>query len=263
MDESVRTRRARTFGGVADLYERHRPGYPDEAVRWMTGPDHRTVLELGAGTGKLTAGLLRQGHRLVATDPSAGMLGPMRRRLGGVRVVQASAERLPFASASVDAVVAGQAFHWFDTERALTDIARVLRPGGRLALAWNVHDESVPWVRRLRREIGAEPPPDPTETLEDSGLFGGVERETFRHWHQVYRDSLIGLVESHSSVADMPDAERAEVLTRVGELYDDYGRGHDGMLLPYHCEAYRCRVAAGLSREQDGPLDDGLLIDFS
>jgi SAM-dependent methyltransferase len=264
MDPSQRHRRARTFGAVADVYERTRPGYPDEAVRWMTGPDPRTVLELGAGTGKLTAELLRLGHRVIATDPSAAMLRPMRRRLEGVRLVQTGGERLPFAAESVDTVAAGQAFHWFESERALTNIARVLRPGGRLALAWNVHDESVPWVRRLRRVIGAEPPPDPTELLEDSGLFGGVEWHSFRHWHQVFRDSLVGLVESHSSVADLPDDERAEVLTRVAELYDDYGRGHDGMLLPYHCEVYRCRVSGAVSRrEQGGPFDDGLLIDFS
>jgi SAM-dependent methyltransferase len=265
MDDSLRSRRARAFGGVADVYERTRPGYPEEAVRWMTGPEPGTVLELGAGTGKLTAELLRHGHRVVATDLSAAMLRPMRRRLTGTRFVQARAERLPFASASFDAVVAGQAFHWFDTDRALPDIARVLRPGGTLALVWNVHDETVPWVRRLVRMIGAEAPPDPTELLEDSGLFGGVEQHTFRHWHQVYRDSLVGLVESRSAVAEMPDDERAAVLARVGELYDDYGRGHDGMLLPYHCEAYRCRVsgAADHRRGQHDPFDDGLLIDFS
>jgi SAM-dependent methyltransferase len=265
MDDSLRTRRARTFGGVADVYERTRPGYPDEAVLWMAGPDRRTVLELGAGTGKLTAGLLGHGHRVVATDHSAAMLRGIRRRLEGARVVQASAERLPFAAASVDTVVAGQAFHWFDTDRALPEIARVLRPGGTLALAWNIHDETVPWVRRLRRVIGAQPPPDPTGLLEDSSLFGGVEQHTFRHWHQVYRDSLIGLVESHSSVAELSDGERADVLTRVGELYDEYGRGHDGMVLPYDCEAYRCRVsgAAAPRRAEDPPLDDGLLIDFS
>jgi SAM-dependent methyltransferase len=265
MDESLRTRRAKTFGGVAEVYERTRPGYPKEAVRWMLGSTPGTVLELGAGTGKLTSLLLDQDHRVVATDPAEQMLRPMRKQLKAARLVQGSAEQIPVASSSVDAVVAGQAFHWFEADRALGEIARVLRPGGTLALVWNVRDETVPWVRRLGRLIGSEQPEDPTELLEESGLFDGVERRTFRHWQEVFRDSLLGLVESRSRVAELPEEERAKVLDQVGELYDDYGRGHDGMLLPYQCEAYRCRVSglANFRREQDSPLDDGLLIDFS
>jgi SAM-dependent methyltransferase len=268
MDESLRTRRARTFGGVADVYERTRPDYPGEAVRWMLGstPAHALdVLELGAGTGKLTAPLLAQGHHVVASDPSAPMLQQLRARHRGTRVVQAAAERIPLASSSVDAVVVGQAFHWFDTGRALEEIARVLRPAGTLAVVWNLRDETVPWVRRLGRLIGSEPHEDPTELLEGSGLFDGLEHKSFRHWQEVFRDSLMGLVESRSRVADLDEAERAEVLRKVGELYDDYGRGHDGMLLPYQCHAYRCRVSAlaNFRRDQESPVDDGLLIDFS
>jgi SAM-dependent methyltransferase len=265
MDESLRARRAQTFGGIAEVYERTRPGYPEEAVRWMLGSTPGTVLELGAGTGKLTSVLLQQGHRVVATDPAEPMLRPMRKRLKAARLVLAGAERIPVRSSSVDAVVAGQAFHWFDADRALAEIARVLRPGGTLALVWNLRDETVPWVRRLGRLIGSEQPEDPTEGLEESGLFDGIETKTFRHWQEVFRESLLGLVESRSRVAQLAEDERAKVLEQVGELYDDYGRGHDGMLLPYRCEAYRCRVSglANFRREQDAPLDDGLLIDFS
>jgi ubiquinone/menaquinone biosynthesis C-methylase UbiE len=265
MDESLRTRGAKVFGDVADVYERTRPGYPDEAVRWMAGPTPGTVLELGAGTGKLTATLLAHGHRVVATDPAPRMLQPLRRRLRQAHVVQARAEQIPLSASSVDTVLAGQAFHWFDTGPALAEIARVLRPGGTLALVWNLRDETVPWVRRLSRLIGSEQPEEPTGTLEESGLFDGIEEHTFRHWQEVQRDSLVGLVESRSRIAALPDDERADVLAKVGELYDDYGRGHDGMLLPYHCRAYRCRVSglANFRREQDPPVDDGLLIDFS
>jgi len=265
MDDSLRRRRAKTFGGVADVYERTRPGYPEEAVRWMAGSSPGTVLELGAGTGKLTESLLALGHMVVATDTDAQMLKPLRKRLKGARVAQAKAERIPLASSSADAVVAGQAFHWFDPEPTLAEIARVLRPGGTLALVWNLRDDTVPWVRKLGRLIGSEPPEDPTELLEDSGLFDGIEHHTFRHWQEVQRDSLVGLVASRSKVADMPEDERTALLAKVGELYDDYGRGHDGMLLPYQCEAFRCRVSglANFRREQDPPFDDGLLIDFS
>ena len=274
MDESLRARGARTFGRVAGVYERTRPGYPDDAVRWMADRADRaagspgTVLELGAGTGKLTAALLEQGRQVVATDPSRPMLTRLRKRLKGVRVVQAVAERIPVASSSVDVVACAQAFHWFDADQALPEIARVLRPGGTLTLVWNLRDETVPWVRRLGRLIGSEQPEDPTELLEDSGLFDGVEHETFRHWQDVQRDSLVGLVESRSAVADLPDDERAAVLAKAGELYDEYGRGHDGMLLPYHCETFRCRVSGPVDHRRDHdrgdpPVDDGLLIDFS
>ena len=265
MDEGLRMRRAKTFGGIAEVYERTRPGYPDEAVRWMAGSTPGRVLELGAGTGKLTAPLLAQGHTVVATDPEMQMLKPLRKRLKGARVARARAEQIPLRSSSVDTVVAGQAFHWFDPGSALPEIARVLRPGGTLALVWNLRDETVPWVRRLGRLIGSEQPEDPTELLEDSGLYDGIEHHTFRHWQEVHRDSLVGLVESRSKVADMPEDERTTLLAKVGELYDDYGRGHDGMLLPYHCETFRCRVSglANFRRDQDPPVDDGLLIDFS
>lgn len=265
MEESQRRRLAPVFGDVAEVYARTRPGYPDEAVRWMTGPTPGTVLELGAGTGQLTASLLGHGHRVVATEPTAAMLRPLRKHAKGARVVQASAERIPLESSSVDAVVVGQAFHWFDPEPALSEIARVLRPGGTFALAWNLYDVTVPWVRRLTRLIEAEEPDAPTELLEESELFDGVEQESFRHWQQVFRDSLIGLVESRSRVAAMSETERAALLDKVAALYDDYGRGHDGMLLPYRCRTYRCRVSgvANYRREQAAPVDDGLLIDFS
>lgn len=265
MEDSLRTRRARAFGGVAEVYERTRPGYPEEAVRWMAGSTPAHVLDLGAGTGKLTATLLQHGHRVVPADPTSPMLQAMRKRIRGAQAVQAYAEQIPFASSSFDAVVAGQAFHWFDPTRALPEIARVLRPGGTLALAWNLRDETVPWVRRLSRLIGSEQPEDPTEVLEGSGLFDGIEHRVFRHWQEVHRDSLIGLVESRSAIADLSEHDRAAVLAQVGELYDDYGRGHDGMLLPYQCRTFRCRVSglANFRRDQEPPLGDGLLIDFS
>ncbi|HEX2175579.1 MAG TPA: class I SAM-dependent methyltransferase [Nocardioidaceae bacterium] len=265
MDESLRTRRARAFGGVAEVYERTRPDYPEEAVRWMVGSAPGRVLELGAGTGKMTARLVAQGHQVVATDPAAPMLEPLRKRVAAAWTVQSTAERIPLLSSSVDAVVAGQAFHWFDAGNALEETARVLRPAGTLALVWNLRDETVPWVRRLGRLIGSEQPEDPTELLEGTGLFDGVEHKTFRHWQEVHRDSLVGLVESRSAISELPDRERADVLAKVGDLYDDYGRGPDGMLLPYLCHAYRCRVSglANFRRDQEAPLDDGLLIDFS
>ncbi len=148
---------ALSFGAVADAYDRARPSYPLEAARWLAGDRPVDVLELGAGTGKLTEPLVGLGHRVLATDPLAAdarAAAPLPGRRAR-RWRRASPSGSPCARARADVVVAGQAFHWFDLSRALPEVARVLRPGGRIALAWNVRDETVPWVRRLGRLVGS------------------------------------------------------------------------------------------------------------
>jgi SAM-dependent methyltransferase len=238
---------ALSFGGVADVYDRARPSYPAEAVDWLLGSPTAplTVLELGAGTGKLTGILVEAGHRVVATDPSAGMLQVLRGQVPGAIAVAAPAEAIPIPSRSIDVVIAAQAFHWFDHARALPEIARVLRPGGTLALVWNSRDEGVPWVRKLGALIGGGDRGDLTaltNPAEDSAYFGPVVSEEFRFWQQVRRPDLLDLVRSRSYVAVLPTAERDDLLARVGTLYDDYGRGPDGMRLPYLTQCHRVEV---------------------
>src|SRR3954452_13540432 len=183
--------RALSFASVADAYDRARPSYPREAVEWLTGRVSATVVELGAGTGKLTDRLVEIGHDVLATDPLDEMLAHLRRRHPDVRVVKAPAEAIPAATRSVDTVVAAQAFHWFDAELALREAARVLKPEGRIALVWNQRDERIPWVRRLGRLIGSqEQDVDPTDVLVSSKLFGYVEEETFRFW-QALRKAVL------------------------------------------------------------------------
>ncbi len=159
MSEQQPSTPERSFGPVADAYDRARPSYPDEAVAWMTGNGRSMVLELGAGTGKLTEVLTQFGHEVLATDPLPEMLAVLGKRVDAHHVV-ASAEHLPVRSRSVDVVVCGQSFHWFDHELAMAEIARVLRPGGVIALAWNTYDEGIPWVKRLKKLIspGASTP---------------------------------------------------------------------------------------------------------
>jgi ubiquinone/menaquinone biosynthesis C-methylase UbiE len=280
---------ARSFDLVADAYDRARPSYPDEAVDWLLRDVRRTggttdVVELAAGTGKLTAQLLARRCTVTATDPSEAMLRRLTRRAPAARALAGTAEQVPVAARSADLVVAAQAFHWFDTGRVLDEVARVLRPGGELAVIWNTRDERIPWVKRLGRIIGSndlEQRPDPSGAIDETGMFETVERATFRFWQPLDGDSVRDLVASRSNVAVMSDFERERVLRKVDELYAEYGRGADGMLLPYVTTAIRTKVLPwavpaetapepveqGSLRGEDGGRpdsmdDDALLIDF-
>ncbi|HLN76315.1 MAG TPA: class I SAM-dependent methyltransferase [Nocardioidaceae bacterium] len=274
---------ARSFDLVADAYDRARPSYPEEAVSWLLGSGGRPeVVELGAGTGKLTQQLLARRCTVIATDPSEAMLARLVARAPGARVVAGRAEQVPLRSRSADLVVAAQAFHWFDTETTLREVARVLRPGGRLAMVWNSRDERIPWVKRLGRIIGtAAQEDDPSAAIDETGMFETVERATFRFWQPLHRESLRDLVASRSTVAVMSDLERERVLRKVDELYDEYGRGADGMLLPYVTTACRTTVLPWALPPESPPEppdrgslphgdvggpgsmdDDALLIDF-
>ncbi|MDO9455602.1 class I SAM-dependent methyltransferase [Nocardioides sp.] len=237
-------RHARSFGGVADAYDRGRPSYPDAAVAWLVGERPVTVLELGAGTGKLTERLVAAGHDVHATEPDEAMLAILRRRLPDVRTSATGAEEIPVADQSVDVVVAAQCFHWFDPEVALPEIARVLRPGGHLAAVWNQRDERIPWVRKLGRVIGTQDNlTDPLVAVETSTDFHEVDDAAFKHWQVVDRRSIQDLVRSRSNVAVLGEAERERVMAELLALYDDYGRGMDGMQLPYQARCFRARVA--------------------
>ncbi len=204
------------FGSVADAYDRGRPSYPTQAAAWLVGEQPATVLELGAGTGKLTEVLVGLGHEVHATDPDAAMLERLRARLPLVRASVAGAEDIPLGDGSVDVVVAGQAFHWFDMERALPEINRVLRPGGHLALVWNQRDERVPWVRRLGALLGDQDQrTDLADPLEHSGLFGWVEEETFKHRQVIDRESVLDLALSRSTIATLDEHRREAKLAEV------------------------------------------------
>jgi SAM-dependent methyltransferase len=263
--------RARAFDAVADAYDRARPTYPREVVAWLTGGrSEARVLELGAGTGKLTEQLVACGHSVTATDASETMLARLRRRAPAARAVAAVAEVIPTRRHTFDAVACAQAFHWFRPEQTLREVARVLRPSGVLGLVWNVRDERVPWVRRLGAILGDAPDgADPKEALDGSGMFASVEETTARFWQPLTRTSLRELALSRSNVATLRSTPRNELLGRVDELYNEYGRGPDGMLLPYVTKAYRTVVLPWAIPEepepavQEPPVSDSLLIDFS
>ena len=154
-----RQQRSLSFGAEAAAYERGRPSYPPEAIDWLLPPDARDVLDLGAGTGKLTTRLVERGLGVVAVDPIPEMLELLSNSLPDTPALLGTAEEIPLPDDSVDAVLVAQAWHWFDPERAVKEVARVLRPGGRLGLVWNTRDERLGWVKDLGRIIGHEDDP--------------------------------------------------------------------------------------------------------
>jgi MOSC domain-containing protein YiiM len=240
---------AHGFDAGADAYERARPTYPREVVDTLVehlglGPG-RTVLELGAGTGKLTRLLVPTGARILALEPVPAMRDHLRTAAPGAEVVDGTAEAIPLPGGSVDAVVVAQAFHWFDPVRALSEIHRVLRPDGMLALAWNFRDESVPWVAALGRLIHGLAGDAPQARggrwrgdLAKSGLFTPWTCRTVPHAQAMSPDEVLERVGSVSFVAAAPAADRDALLARVADLLatDPATAGQASIDLPYEAE---------------------------
>jgi SAM-dependent methyltransferase len=233
------------FADVAGAYERGRPGYPEDAVRWLAGDEPRDVVDLGAGTGKLSRALVALGHRVMAVEPLPQMLEHLADNAPGAFGVLGTAEVIPLPDAFADVVTCAQSFHWFDHDLALTEIARVLRPEGRLALVWNTRDDDDPFMARLTGIIGNERLSDAAGygPLEASDLFGPVESAVFHHEQVVDRDTLLDLVLSRSHCAKLDLGDRGPVLDAVGGLYDE-AAGPDGVRLPYVTHCYRAAKVA-------------------
>jgi SAM-dependent methyltransferase len=218
-----RAERARSFGSVADEYDRGRPGYPAAALEWLLGTEPLDVVDLGAGTGKLTQALVRAGHRVVAVEPLAEMSAHLQANLPEVTVVSASAEDTGLDDASFDAAVAGAAFHWFDRSRAFPEIARILRRPGILGLLGNGFDRSVAWVDAFAKVTGSQSYgraghwPDSAEL---GAWFSAVEDGEFHHGHTVDRDRLLDLALSRSQIATMEPEPRRALLEAVDRLWD-------------------------------------------
>jgi SAM-dependent methyltransferase len=240
----------RGFARASDAYELGRPGYPPKAVarlaRELRLRPGRVALDLAAGTGKLTAFLVDTGAEVVAVEPVAEMRALLERELPGVRALAGAAEAIPLDARSVDAVTVGQAFHWFRGDEALTEIHRVLRPGGGLGLVWNVRDTSVSWVARLTAIIEPHRGDAPAyrsgawrEALERTELFGPLREAETRFVHSLTPDGVVARVASVSFIAALPRADREGVLAEVRTLLgtDAVTLGRE-IALPYRTDVY-------------------------
>lgn len=226
---------ALSFGKEAATYDRARPRYPQEAVDAAVPASATDVVDVGAGTGILTRALLTADRMVTAVDPDAAMLEQLSRISPDVTAKVGTAEQLPLSDASADAVVLGQAWHWVDVAKGSAEIGRVLRPGGQLALVWNIRDEEVPWVRELSDLIGRTG----AELLifgEGPAVeapFGPLASSEFRWTRELTVDELVDNVASRSTMITATPEHRSRVLDEVRELAA--GRSADGtnLTMPY------------------------------
>lgn len=235
--------RARSFGAAAEAYERARPGYPDETIDWLLPEGARTVLDLGAGTGKLTRSLAARGLEVVAVEPLVEMRERLAATVPDVRVVAGTAEEIPLPDDSVDAITVAQAWHWVDPQRATAEAARVLRPGGTLGLIWNRRDDRVDWIVRLTEVMGsAEVEVMDMSAVEIGPPFGETESFVTEWQRPMDVDLLVEMAASRSYVIAATPRRRREILDgvrRVVEADPHLGTEFD---LPYRTYCYRATL---------------------
>jgi ubiquinone/menaquinone biosynthesis C-methylase UbiE len=213
------------FESGSDTYERARPSYPPAVIAHLVATTGITagsrVLDLAAGTGKLTRPLVALGAACVAVEPSPSMREVFALAVPGAPLIGGIAEQAPVASSAMDAVVVGQAFHWFDPDAALAEMARVLLPRGWLALVWNERDESDPIVTEMVRiskwDTHAPYPVgrDYGQVIGTCRRFGPAERTKVPFVQELDRTTFVDQVASRSYVQVMPEPERRALLDRV------------------------------------------------
>ncbi|MFI6332313.1 class I SAM-dependent methyltransferase [Micromonospora chersina] len=238
---------ALSFGAAAAEYDRFRPRYPEEALRWALDrlATPARVVDLGAGTGILTRGVLALGHQVVPVEPDPGMRAQLAAATPGTTALAGSAEAVPLPDGTADAVLVGQAYHWFDREPAHAEIARVLRPGGTFAPIWNVRDERVAWVAELTRiaHLG-DNAGDVTEKYADFGAaFTPVELGEFAHTTTLTPDEVVGMLHTRSYWLTATPAEQERIDRELRGLFATHSdlAGRATVELPYRTLVLRSR----------------------
>jgi SAM-dependent methyltransferase len=252
-DERIHSAADHGYSRAVEHYRRGRPSYPDDAVGYLVKEldirEDRDVLELGAGTGKFTELIALSGARITAIEPVAAMRQALELNCPTITVLDGTAEAIPVADGSIDAVVAAQSFHWFDGERALPEIHRILREEGTLGLIWNIRDEASDWSERLTAIFDRLAGDSPRyrdgrwrEAFERTDLFGPLHRRVAYHVHHVTPEAFMDRALSVSYVASAPEAERDRLITDVTELLgaDEELAGRDEIVMPYRTDVFWC-----------------------
>ncbi|MFC3450655.1 class I SAM-dependent methyltransferase [Amycolatopsis speibonae] len=248
IEPELHARRAASFGAEAAAYGAHRPDYPEKALAWALAGAKGTperVLDLAAGTGKVSEGLLALGVTVTAVEPDAKMLEELTKTLPAVAPLIGTAERIPLPDDSVDAVVAGQAFHWFDLDRAYPEIARVLKPGGVVAALWNHDDESAGWLVELNTLIKTSVSRrwlNDYRSLLEHEAFEPFEKKTFGHKQPRTAESLVATFATHSHMLVATPEEREAKLRTAREFLDRNPETASGEFdLPITTTVFRAR----------------------
>jgi len=244
----------RGFGSEAETYDRARPSYSAEAVAWLVENlgirSGSRAADLAAGTGKFTKLLLPTGADVLPVEPVEGMWRVLRTTVPDLPITAATAEALPFAAASLDALTVAQAFHWFDADRAFAELARVLRPGGRVGIIWNVRDRADDWVNQvwsIMDRVEKRAPWRDHDKWSDTAFgerrgFGPLHSAEFRNEQQVTPDDVVDRIASVSHVVVLPDDQREAVLDEVRAIVDTHPdtAGRTELTIPYRVDAYWC-----------------------
>lgn len=237
---------ALSFGPAADRYDQLRPRYPAEALRWILGDEPVRVVDLGAGTGILSRALAALGHEVIPVEPDQDMRAHLAAASPDLAPLAGYAEEIPLPDGSVDGIVAGQAYHWFDRDRAHAEAARVIRPGGVFAPLWNIRDDSADWVARLSEVThddtagrGLREPVNDPRSFGPS--FGPVERASVTHTTSHTPDTLVGLISTRSYYLTATREQQRELERQVRELCATHPdlAGRSTFDLRYTTVAYR------------------------
>ena len=223
--------------------------FPQAAIEWLAPAEVGSVLAVGIGSLPTALRFARRGHQLTVIDKASGELGRAAGRHPGLLAVVAAPEALPFAAHSYDQVLVAQGLHLLAPGLALAEFARVLAPGGSLAVLYTVRDDSVPWVRRLATLLQTYDPElmsgvsaESADVIEASGYFPKVHRRDFRQWVPITRDGLVDLVSRSPRLAHLAEPDASVLLERVGAIYDSSARAPEPLLLPYSVRCWRARV---------------------
>jgi SAM-dependent methyltransferase len=238
----AKKRNALSFGPAAARYDRFRPPYPRAACEWAVGgPAPRRVVDLGAGTGILTRGLIAAGYDVIPVEPDPEMRAQLAAATDGRTALAGHAEDIPLPDGTVDAVVAGQAYHWFDPDAAHAEAARVLRPGGYFAAVWNLRDRRKPWVAAMDMIAKAAGDRDHDRPTSFGPRFGPVEHREFAHETPLTSVHLVEMMTTRSYylTADADTRKRFETdLAELARTHPDLA-GRDSFVLPYRTLVYR------------------------